>query len=221
MVKESLNSFLQSANNSNEYALYTFSRNVKLENNWTQDKSELTSSINNIDINKFVGVTKLYDACFDALQSLQSRKNQKRAVFLISDGGDNDSKHGFEDVKKLSNETLIPFYFVNVGVMKVGNIGSETGSLLDMQGQQISEEFAIVTGGITRFPLNQNQLIDDFTRIANYIRHQYMVGVSIASINKDGKKHKLQVQIPLTPDAPKEYKGLKIHYPQFYISKKL
>ena len=220
IIKTSLGTFIQASNPSNEYAIYTFSRGAQLEMDWTENNSVVLNKINQINVEKKVGVTSLFDACIDAIQSLRGRKNRKRIVLVISDGIDNNSKYKDSDVKKLSHEILAPIFFVNVGAMRTGSIPKIAGGTLDLQAQATSENIASASGGVGFLPNTQSELSDSFKRIVNYIRHQYLIEINPTSNSQDGKKHRLQIRISLPPDAPKEMKNLKLLYSQFYIAKK-
>ncbi len=219
ILKEALAYFIQCSHPSNEYALYTFDRQVTQEMNWSQDRTQLLSRINGIDIKKSIGRTVFYDACVEALQSLKQRNTQRRVAFILSDASDNNSNHRLEQVKRLSHETQTTIYFVNVGILKLpGMMNSGAGGTLDLQAQGVSEELAKESGGVAFFPRGRNELFDSIQRTAKYIRCTYLLGVNPLELKKESKPNKLQIKVAVPPNAPHEIKDLTVLHPQFYIA---
>lgn len=219
VLKEALAYFIQCSHPSNEYALYTFDRRVTQEMNWSQDRTQLFSRVDGIDIKKSIGRTVFYDACVEALQSLKLRNTQRRVVFILSDAADNESKHRLEQVKRLSYETQTAIYFVNVGILRLnGMMNNDAGGTLDLQSQGVSEELAKDSGGVTLFPRGRNELFDSIQRVAKYIRCTYLIGINPSELKKESKQNKLQIKVAVPPTAPPEIKDLTVLHPQFYIT---
>ena len=82
-------------------------------------------------------------------------------------------------------------------------MGGGAGSTLDLQGQSILEEIAQVTGGKAFFPRSAAELEDATTRIALELRHQYSIGYTPTNIKRDGRWHKIRVDVKPPRGLPK------------------
>ena len=92
------------------------------------------------------GNTALYDACYLGVDKVQRGTHPKRALLLISDGQDNNSRYTFNDLRRLLKESDVTLY--GVGILS----GSDAGSSMGMEGQGVLDELAGVSGGKAFFP---------------------------------------------------------------------
>src|ERR671931_985512 len=90
--------------------------------------------------------TALYDACYLGVEKVQRGAHPKRALLLISDGQDNDSRYTFNELRKLLKESDVTLYAI--GILS----GSDAGSAMGMEGQGILDELSGVSGGKAFFP---------------------------------------------------------------------
>jgi Ca-activated chloride channel family protein len=118
------------------------------------------------------GRTALNDAVADGLKQLQQGKRDKKALVLISDGGDNASHHNRGTMLDLVERSLATIY--TIGLFDAGDIDQDPGIL---------KKLARITGGIAYFPDNAQELSDACTRIAKDIRTRYTVGYSPTASN--------------------------------------
>jgi Ca-activated chloride channel family protein len=111
------------------------------------------------------GTTALYDATTVALQHLQADDHQKRVLILISDGGDNASKHSFDEVLRMAQAA-------NVIIYAVGLLDENSAD----QNPAVLKKLAKQTGGQAYFPASASDVVDVCKAIAADIRHQYTLG---------------------------------------------
>ncbi len=217
LLQESLALFVQSNNPANEYSLYTFGRQITQMVPWTRDRAELLSKAKELEIKKPDLKTVFFDACVTALRALKERKSERRILFILSDGGDNVSAQRYQEVKKLSYETLTTIYFINLGEYKPTKYLGHTSGL-DFVSQDQAREMTSTSGGVVFAPHNKIQLLDSMQRIIKFIRCTYLLGVNDVGLFREGQQNKLRVEVTIPSNAPKEIKNLKIYYPQLYIA---
>lgn len=160
------------------------------------------------------GTRALYDAIFQASERIQKARNPKRALIIISDGHDHQSRHSFKDVRAQISRFNIQVY--GIGVAKTaGNsltmpvrwsyedITRQTGRrgfLVDADesmGRAVLEEMSRASGGSAHFPeIRNDELLGSCARIALELRQQYKVSFYPTEEAANSKKwHKLNVRV--------------------------
>lgn len=89
-LRESIKRFLELSNPSNEYFLMGFNEKPQLLVDWTSDHTRLTDNLNDLTV---YGNSAFYDACYLAVDKLQTSQRAKRVLLLVSDGQDNMSRY--------------------------------------------------------------------------------------------------------------------------------
>ena len=111
-AREALDRFLfQLLDADDEVFLYRFDTQPELVQGWTKDKRRVSEALGRIQPR---GGTALYDAVADAVQMAQHGHNQKKAVVIISDGNDTNSRTDMMSVKQLIRETEVLVYAVGI-----------------------------------------------------------------------------------------------------------
>lgn len=134
------------------------------------------------------GKTALYDAIITSLNHLQNGKREKKALVLVSDGGDNASTHQFQDVMPAVRESRATIYVV--GIFDENDPDINPGLL---------KRLALVTGGEVFFPKEVPEVVDICKGIAKDIRHRYTIGYVPVRTNKKGALRSIKVMIVGTP----------------------
>ncbi len=129
------------------------------------------------------GKTALFDALEMGLDHIRSLKQEKKALILVSDGGDNASTHTAEQVITHATNSDVVIY-------TIGLFGKEA----DMTDPAFMKEVAAVTGGEAFFPARPNQAANSCKRIAQTIRSEYSLGYS-----------------PKRDDAPGTFRAIKVN----------
>jgi VWFA-related protein len=128
-----------------------------------------------------VGATALYDAIIEALQVLQKGERDKKALIVISDGGDNASRSSLDRVLKLAEESSAVIY--TIGVFSEDDPD---------RNPKVLRRLAHETGGEAFFPAKPTETVAICERIARDVREQYTIGYS--SMNgKPGAYHTIRV----------------------------
>jgi Ca-activated chloride channel homolog len=185
-ARKALERFINTSHPMDEYFLIAFNSRAQLLLDRTRngeavlDKLTLVQPKNN---------TALYDACYLGIERVTRGAHQKKALLIISDGQDNNSRYTFGEVRRLMKESDVTVYAVGI----LG--GGDSGSMLGMQGQAFLDELAGVTGGKSFYPNTNVELDEIFERIALELRHQYSIGYTPKDFSPDGKWRKVKVKV--------------------------
>jgi len=91
--------------------LYTFNSGVDLVHEWTNERNRVAASLRRVYP---AGGTAMYDAVVEAVPMAQGGQNRKKAVVVISDGNDTNSRADVRDVKQIVRETEVLVYAVGI-----------------------------------------------------------------------------------------------------------
>jgi len=161
-----------------------FNDKIEFSSTFTSDRQSLVSSLKHLD---FGNETRLYDAVHSSLDQLE-KVDGRKVILLFTDGADFGSRQGSGQALERARDGEVMIY----------GIGLETEffngqSVVRSKPDSILNRFANETGG-GYFDLKKNaDLNSSFTRIAQELRSQYLLGFSPASL--DGKIHKLEVRV--------------------------
>jgi VWFA-related protein len=112
-----------------------------------------------------IGMTRLYDAVIEAQERLRTSEREKKALIVISDGGDNASKQSLSEV--LKNAEASPAIIYTIGIFDADDSDSKPDVL---------RRLARFTGGEAFFPVHLNGTVEICSQIAHDIRNQYTLG---------------------------------------------
>ena len=202
-AREALSRFIETSHGMDEYFLIGFNTRAQLLMDKTRDGDAV---LNKFTLIETKGNTALYDACYLGLEKVARGTHPKRAILLISDGQDNDSRYTFKEVRRLLKESDVVVY--SVGILG----GSDPGSSLGMEGQAILDELSSVSGGKAFFPTTAAEMDEIFERIALELRHQYSIGYKPANFANDGKWHKVKVKVTPPRGLPRLFVRSKEGY---------
>jgi Ca-activated chloride channel family protein len=202
-AREALSRFIQTSHNADEYFLIAFNSRAQLLLDNTRDGNAVLDKLTFVQTHNN---TALYDACYLGVEKVQRGTHPKRALLLISDGQDNNSRYTFSEVRRLLKESDVVLY--GIGILG----GSDAGSSLGMDGQGILDELANVSGGKAFFPRTGAEMDDIFEQIALELRHQYSIGYKPTNFSNDGRWHRIKVKITPPRGLPRLFVRSKEGY---------
>jgi Ca-activated chloride channel family protein len=202
-ARDALSKFIQTSHDSDEYFLIAFNSRAQLLLDKTRDGGAVLDRLTFVETKS---QTALYDACYLGVEKVQRGTHPKRALLLISDGQDNDSRYTFNELKKLLKESDVTLYAI--GILS----GNDAGSSLGMEGQGILDELSGVSGGKAFFPRSAAEMDDIFEQIALELRHQYSIGYKPDTFVNDGKWHRVKVSVKPPRGLPKLFVRSKEGY---------
>jgi len=185
-ARDALAHFIQTSHDRDEYFLIAFNSRAQLLMDRTRDGNAVLDKLTFVQTKNN---TALYDACYLGVERVQRGTHAKRALLLISDGQDNNSRYTFNELRRVLKESDVVLYAVGI----LG--GSDVGSALGMEGQGILDELAGVSGGKAFYPRSAAEMDDIFEQIALELRHQYSIGYRPPNFLNNGKWHHIKVKI--------------------------
>jgi Ca-activated chloride channel family protein len=181
-----LRKFVETSHNDDQYFLIGFNSRAQLLVDNTRDGDEVLDKLTFVQPKD---QTALYDATYLGVQKVTRGAHKKRAILLISDGQDNQSRYTFSEVRRLLKESDVVVYAI--GILD----GADAGSSMGMEGQAYLDELANVSGGKAFFPNTGAEMDEIFERIALELRHQYSIGYRPSNFVNNGKWRKLKVKV--------------------------
>lgn len=200
-----LRRFIDTSHNDDDFFLIGFNDRAKLVQDFT------TSGDNIVGHLMFVnprGSTALYDAAYLAVEKVQQGRHHKKALLIISDGQDNNSRYTYKELRNRVKEADVQIY--SIGITDPAN-----DSLAGF-GRSVLEEITRMTGGRAFFPngYNEPELVEICTRIALELRHQYSIGFYPTDLQSEARWHKVQVKV----NPPRGLGRLSLTYRDGYQS---
>ncbi|MCW5976782.1 MAG: VWA domain-containing protein [Bryobacteraceae bacterium] len=151
----------------------------------TGDLEELTEAVRSL---RPGGGTALYDAifhsCKDKLMVDQPRHKFRRALVILSDGEDNQSRVSRDQALEMAHRADAVMYTISTNITRV-----QTG------GDKVLRYFAEETGGLVFFPFKVEDLSQSFENIANELRHQYNILYRPEPLRADGQYHPVSIKV--------------------------
>jgi len=180
--------FVRMANPEDEFFLVQFSDGASLVQPFTSSLEEIQ---NRLTFTQSRGRTALLDAIYLGLHEMKKAKNPRKALLVISDGGDNNSRYTEAEIRNLVKEADVQIYAIGI----YEPIGSRGRTPEEASGQGLLTEIAEQTGG-RQYPVdNLNELPDIAAKIGVELRNQYVLGYSPTNLEHDGKYRRVQVKL--------------------------
>ncbi len=180
---EFINSLLRPAHD--RAIAVSFDTSAELVADLTNDTEKLASSIRAL---RAGGGTSLYDAiffaCRDKLMQDQPRHKFRRAMVILSDGEDNQSRYTRDQALEMAQKADVVIYSISTNITR-----------LETDGDKVLKYFASQTGGMTFFPFKVQDLSQSFENIANELRHQYNILYRPEPLKADGLWHNVEVKV--------------------------
>jgi Ca-activated chloride channel homolog len=134
------------------------------------------------------GGTALYDAiffaCRDKLMQDQPMHKFRRAMVVISDGDDNQSRYTRDQALEMAQKADVVVYTISTNITRVPS-----------NGDKVMRYFAVETGGLAFFPFKAQDMSQSFENIANELRHQYNVLYRPEPLRADGQWHNVDIKV--------------------------
>jgi VWFA-related protein len=180
--------FFKTANPEDEFFLVEFNDQPKLVVPLTNDTEEIQ---NQLAFAPSRGRTALIDAIFLAMHEMKKSTKTRKALLIISDGGDNCSRYTESEVRNLVREGDVLIYAL--GIYEPS--GARGRSPEEWSGPALLGEFAEQTGG-RHLPVDDiNELPDIAAKIGIELRNRYVLGYVPQNPIRDGRYHRVQVKL--------------------------
>jgi Ca-activated chloride channel homolog len=194
-VRDAVNQFCEAANPQDEFFMIVFADQPRLVTDFTSVPENLEKDLL---FTQPKGRTALLDAIYMGLHKMKAAKYGKKALLIISDGGDNHSLYGEREVKAAAKEADVMIY-------SIGIFDRYVPTHEESLGPRLLTEIAEPTGGRAFTLANEIELPAVANHIGRELRTQYVLGYRPEEMPRDGKWHKIQVKLRL----PKKLSFLK------------
>jgi Ca-activated chloride channel family protein len=180
--------FFKTANPADEFFLVDFSDQPRMLMDFTSDVEEMQTKLN---FTQPHGRTALLDAIYLSLNQMRHARHQKKALLVLSDGGDNHSRYTENEIKNMVKEADVQIYAIGI----FEPFASRGRTPEELSGPGLLTDVAETTGG-RQFPVdNLNELPDVAGKIALELRNQYVIGYISKNGAKDGRWRKIHVKL--------------------------
>jgi Ca-activated chloride channel homolog len=184
-AKDAVIEFFKTANPQDEFFMISFSDEP-------EEVTDFTSSVDEIQ-NKLVFAvprkrTALLDAIYMGVSKMRQAKYPKKALLIISDGGDNHSRYTENEIRSVVKEADVMIY-------AIGIYDRYASAMEERLGPQLLSDITELSGGRAFTIDNPNDLADVATKIGIELRNQYVLGYKPNKVVRDGKWRKIKVKL--------------------------
>ena len=201
-------------------ALETFDMKTHLDVDFTQNKEEVMDGIRHLYFPGF-SESNVFDALLETTDNMKDVKG-KKAIVLMASGVDTFSKHNLDQTMKQLRQSDVTIFCVGLGqvfqnavdVNRVGGMGS-IQRMNYLQAENQLKTFAHETGGQAWFPQFEGEMPGVFQDVTSFLRHQYSISYTPTNGAKDGKFHKVKIELVQPDGSPLvvvDQKGKKQKY---------
>src|SRR5580692_704131 len=181
-------SFVRTSNPEDRLFVVNFNEKVTLGLPDTISFADRAEGLENaISRTPAIGMTALYDAAVEALERFRAGTKDKGALIIVSDGGDNASKHTLAELLKMAEQSSVVMYAI--GIFDEDEVD---------RNPDVLRRLARTTGGEAFFPKELDEVVSICERIARDIRNQYTIGYVSGNIEKPGAFRTIRVAASAT-----------------------
>ncbi len=188
----------RAATPADEYFVVQFSDYPTLLTGFTSDTDEIESSLARIQAN---GWTALLDAISLAVNECRKASTGRKALLIVSDGGDNRSRFTEREVRAMLRESDVLVYAIGV-----------LGPLVTERSMKLLSNLAEETGG-RLFPVHGlADLPEAMEKVSIALHHQYVLGYTPTHAERDGKYRNVLVRVTPRADSPRLHASWRVGY---------
>jgi Ca-activated chloride channel family protein len=194
-ARQAVSQFMRTANPEDEFFLVQFNDRPELTVPFTSHPEDVQSHLTWVQSK---GRTALLDGVAMAMNEMKKAHNGRRAILIISDGGDNSSRFTESEVRNWVREGDVQIYAI--GIFEAMGVRGRTPE--EMGGPGLLTDLGEQTGGGHYFVENLADLPDVAAKIGLELRNQYVLGYSPKNPARDGKYRKVEVKLVKVKDLP-------------------
>jgi Ca-activated chloride channel family protein len=199
-AREAALQFFKISNPQDEFFLVGFNDRAGLLSSFTDNVEDLQSRMLPVPAK---GATALLDAIYLGLIQMKDAHHAKRALLIISDGGDNHSRYTERDIKHLVREADTQLYAIGI----FDPIQNRGRTEEELNGPTLLSEVTELTGGRAFSVENPNELPNIAAKIAMELRNQYILGYHPSNKLHDSRWRKIKIKLR----TPKGLSPLRVY----------
>ena len=201
-AREAVVELLKTSNPDDEALLISVADKPQLQTSFTQSIETIDSALVSLVPQ---GSTALLDGIYLAISQMKNARYSRKALLIISDGGDNHSRYDEREVMDLVKESDLIIY-------SIGIYDDLFHSEEERLGPQLMSEISELTGGRLFTVSNPNDLTAVAARVGTELRSEYVLGYRPATALRDGKWHRIRVKLLLPKGFPRVQVNAKKGY---------
>jgi VWFA-related protein len=178
---------LRTANPEDEFFLVEFNNQANLTQPLTSETGAILSHLSSTKPN---GRTALLDAIAISLGELKKSSKPRKALVILSDGGDNRSRYTEREIRGMVGESDTLIYAMGIFETSGAHLSAE-----EIAGPRLLNDITERSGGRLFTVGNLNELPDIANRIGVELHNQYLLGYAPNNLHEDGKHHKVRVKV--------------------------
>jgi len=178
--RKAIEQFMRDAARGDEFLLVRFSDRAKLVQRFTDDPDAILGALSGVQPD---GWTALLDAVYLGVQQMKSARQPRKALFVLTDGSDNNSRYTESELMNLAREADVRIYTIGL-----------------FERPRFLEKIATETGGRAYLARKLKDLPETVDRLSNELRNQYVLGYYPTNAENDGKYRKVKVAV--VPSSP-------------------
>ncbi|MGD0941246.1 MAG: VWA domain-containing protein [Terracidiphilus sp.] len=191
-ARESILQFIKTANPQDEFFVIGFNDRPELIEDFTSSVEDIQARLATVQSGHR---TALLDAIYYGLVKMRDAKHERRALLVVSDGGDNRSRYTEGEVRSQVREADVEIYSIGIFDPYAATPEERSGPLLL---NEVSEE----TGGRLFRVDDVSEMGDIAEKISTELRNQYVIGYRPNNLVRDGKWRKVKVKVNPPPGLP-------------------
>jgi len=203
-ARKALSEFMRTCNPQDEFFVVGFNDRPAVIVDYTSDIDDVEARMVMV---KPENRTALIDAVYLGVNKLKDAKYDRKALLIISDGGDNRSRYSEGELRRVVRESDVQIYSIGIFDAYASTIEEQTGPIL-------LTDICELTGGRLFRISDMGDMGDIATRISAELRNEYVIGYRPSEVKRDGNWRKLKVRLLPPPGLP----NLDVHYRQGYYA---
>jgi Ca-activated chloride channel family protein len=186
---------LKNLNGQDEAFVIEFSDKARVTQEFTSHMDDVQRALENL---RPGGLTALLDAVNLGIARMKNAKNPRKALIVISDGGDNNSRYSQQEIRGIVHEADVQLYALGVfEAVFVPGLSKE-----EVSGPKLLSEISEQTGGRAFGASDVSQLPSIAEKIAIELHNEYALAYSPTNAARNGAFRKVEVRLKQPPGLP-------------------
>jgi Ca-activated chloride channel family protein len=184
--------FMKTSNPQDEFFVIGFNDRPVLITDYTSSSDDVEARLATVEVGHR---TALLDAMYFGLEKMKQAKYPRKALLVISDGGDNNSRYTENELRSAVRESDVQIY-------SIGIFDPEAATLEERNGPMLLNEVSSDSGGRLFRVDDLSEMGDIASRISAELRNEYVLGYKTTDARMDGKWRKVKVKLAPPPGLP-------------------
>jgi Ca-activated chloride channel family protein len=184
-ARESILQFIKTANPQDEFFVIGFNDRPELMEDFTNSVEDIQARLATV---RSGHRTALLDAIYFGVNKMKDARHERKALLVVSDGGDNRSRYTEGEIRAQVRESDVEMY--SIGIFEPSAPTPE-----ERAGPQLLDELSEETGGRLFRVDDLAEMGDIAEKISTELRNQYVIGYRPSNLTRDGKWRKVKVKV--------------------------